>query len=142
MKTCEEMMTKNPVHCLPKDTPEKAARLMKEEDVGSLPVVEDEKKLRLVGVITDRDIAIQVVGQGAPPQSLSVDSIMTRAPVSCRGDNDIQKALDLMANHQVRRIPVVDADGGLVGMISQADVALRIKEPVKTWEVVKEVSKP
>src|SRR5262245_53358499 len=126
LKTCREIMTENPAYCLPEDSPKKAAQFMKDEDIGSIPVVEDEGSRRLVGIITDRDLALEVVGEGFAPDSLTLDSIMTRGPFFCREGDDVQKALDLMADHQIRRIPIVDAADALVGIISQADVAVRM----------------
>jgi len=138
---CSEIMTKDPVCCLPGDTVDQAAQLMKDEDVGPVPVVADQQTKRLLGILTDRDLAIKVVAQARHIRAVTVEEIMSRDPVTCRADDDLQKAVDAMEKHQVRRIPVVDDDNRIIGIISQADVATRMREPEKTAEVVEQVSK-
>jgi CBS domain-containing protein len=101
-----------------------AARLMKTQDVGSLPVVEDG---RLVGTLTDRDIVLRAVAEGADMGSVRVGDIASHEPVTVSPDQGLDEALALMATHRVRRLPVVE-DGALVGIIAQADVALEAKE--------------
>jgi len=142
MKECREVMTKDPICCLPSDTAARVAKLMKTEDIGSVPICEDRQSKKLVGIVTDRDLALQIVAESRDANSTKVRDIMTRQPVTCREDDDLQKALDAMEKNQVRRIPVVDNDGRLVGIIAQADVATRSDEPEKTAEVVEEISKP
>ena len=141
-KKCEDVMTKKPVCCVPADTVVKAARLMKESDVGPIPVVEDGQTKRLVGIVTDRDLALKVVAEGRDPNAVKVEEVMTREPVTCRAEDDLQKAVGLMAERQLRRIPVVDEAGRVVGIIAQADVATRTEAPEKTAGVVEEISKP
>lgn len=114
---------------------------MAKENVGSIPVVEDQKTMRLIGIVTDRDLALKIVAEGNDPKSTKVEKVMTRKVVTCRSDDDLQKALDAMIEHQVRRIPVVDNNNQVVGIIAQADVATRVDKPEKTAEVVKEISK-
>jgi CBS domain-containing protein len=140
MKKCDEVMTKNPVCCLPDDVAAKAAQLMKRENVGAIPVIESEQSKKLVGIVTDRDLALKIVADGLDAKSTKVEAVMTRKVVTCRASDDLQKALDAMAEHQLRRIPVVDPDNKLVGIIAQADVATRVDQPGKTAEVVKEIS--
>jgi len=140
MKKCSEVMTEDPVCCLPGDPVVQAARLMQNEDIGSIPVIENEKIRALVGIVTDRDLAIKILAEGRPAISTKVEEVMTREVVTCHMDEDVQKALDAMAVHQLRRIPVVDDDHKIVGIIAQADVATRVDEPKKTAEVVKEIS--
>ena len=140
MKKCNEVMTKNPVCCLPSDMTAKAAELMKSENIGSIPVIENEQTKKLVGIVTDRDLALKVVAEGLDAKSTQVDAVMTRKVVTCLADDDLQKALDAMAEHQLRRIPVVDDDNKIVGIIAQADVATRVDQPEKTAEMVKEIS--
>ena len=101
-----------------------AARLMREQDIGSLPITDDEK---LVGMITDRDITMRVVAEAADPKVTSVEDVYSRDLVSVEPDNDLGEALRLMARHQVRRLPVVE-NGRLVGIVAQADIALRENE--------------
>ena len=140
MKKCNEVMTKNPLCCLPEDLVTKAAGLMKSENIGSIPVVENEQTKKLVGIVTDRDLALRIVAEGLDAKSTKVDAVMTRKVVTCRAEDDLQKALDAMAEHQLRRIPVVDGDHKIVGIIAQADVATRVDQPQKTAEMVKEIS--
>jgi len=133
-------MTKNPVCCLPSDLVTKAAELMKSEKIGSIPVIENEQTKKLVGIVTDRDLTLRIVAEGLDAKSTKVDAVMTRKVVTCRAEDDLQKALDAMSEHQLRRIPVVDGDNKIIGIIAQADVATRVNQPQKTAEVVKEIS--
>jgi len=142
MPKCSEVMTRDPACCLPGDTVDRAAQLMEAEDVGPVPVVEDQGTKKLVGIVTDRDLAIKIVAQGRDAQSTKVEEVMTRDPVTCRPDDDLQQALDAMGQHQVRRIPVVDDNGSIIGIIAQADVATRTEEPEKTEDVVEKISQP
>jgi len=141
MKKCNEVMTKNPVCCLPNDKVTKA-KLMKSERVGSIPIIENEQTKKLVGIVTDRDLALKIVAEGLDAKSTKVDAIMTRKVVTCRAEDDLQKALDAMAENQLRRIPIMDNDDKLVGIIAQADVATRVNQPEKTAAMVKEISQP
>lgn len=114
-----------------------AARTMREGDFGSMPVVDDG---RLTGIVTDRDIVVRAVAEGFDPFAASVGDVASRDPVTVAPDDDLDDAMELMARHRIRRLPVV-ADGRLVGMVSQADVALGAKE-AKTGAVVEEISQP
>jgi CBS domain-containing protein len=114
-----------------------AARLMREEHIGSLPITEDEK---LVGMLTDRDIATRVVAEAADLKSMSVGDVCSRDLVSVEPGNDIEEALLLMARHQVRRLPVVENER-LVGIVAQADIALKENE-MKTGRLVEAISEP
>ena len=140
MKKCSEVMTSKPVCCVPEDMVSRAAKLMKVGNIGAIPVVEGEQNRKLVGIVTDRDLALHIVAEGRDPRSTKVGAVMTGNVVTCMADDDLQKALDAMAEHQLRRIPVVDAANQLVGIIAQADVATRVDQPEKTAEVVKEIS--
>jgi len=140
MTKCNEVMTKDPVCCLPNDSVAKAAELMKNENVGSIPVIENDQSQTLVGIVTDRDLALKVIAGPLDAKSTTVEMVMTRKVVTCHADDDLQTALDAMADHQLRRIPVVDNDNKIIGIIAQADVATRVDEPEKTAEVVKEIS--
>jgi CBS domain-containing protein len=123
MKKCDEVMTKNPVCCLPNDMVAKVAQLMKRENIGPIPVIENEQTQKLVGIVTDRDLALKIVAEGRDAESTKVEAVMTRKVVTCRAEDDLQKALDAMSEHQLRRIPVVDNDNKILGIIAQADVA-------------------
>lgn len=140
MRKCSEVMTENPVCCLPGDSVAKAAGMMKSENIGSIPVIASEQNQTLVGIVTDRDLALTIVAEGRDARSTPVEAVMTRKVVTCLADDDLQKALDAMAKNQLRRIPVVDNDHKIVGIIAQADVATRADEPEKTGEMIKEIS--
>ena len=140
MKKCNEVMTKNPLCCLPEDLATKAAGLMKSENIGSIPVIENEPTKKLVGIVTDRDLTLKILAEGLDAKSTKVEAVMTRKVVTCHAEDDLQKALDAMSEHQLRRIPVVDGDNKIVGIIAQADVATRVDQPQKTAEMVKEIS--
>lgn len=140
MNKCNEVMTKDPVCCLPNDLVAKAAKLMKSENIGSIPVIENEQTKQLVGIVTDRDLTLKIVAEGRDAKSTKVEAVMTHKVVTCRADDDLQKALDAMSEHQLRRIPVVDSDNKIMGIIAQADVATRVNQPEKTAAMVKEIS--
>jgi len=140
MMKCGEVMTKDPVCSLPNNTVKKVAQLMKRENIGSVPIVEDEQTRTLVGIVTDRDLALKIVAKGRDANSTKVEKVMTRQVVTCRAEDDVQKALDVMGKNQLRRIPIVDDDNRIVGIIAQADVATRMNQPEKTAAVVKEIS--
>jgi CBS domain-containing protein len=133
-------MTKSPVSAMPTDTVVNVAQLMKERDIGPVPIVEDKLSKKLIGIITDRDLAMKVVADGRDPNTTLAREVMTTEVITCREDDEIDSALDAMAKHQLRRILVVDANESLVGIIAQADVATRMDAPEKTGEVVREIS--
>jgi CBS domain-containing protein len=136
-KNVREAMTANPRSVEPSTTVVEAARLMRSEDVGSLPVVEGH---RLVGIVTDRDIVLRVVAEGKDPQSTTVSEIVSGDLVTVEPDQDLDEALRLMARHQVRRLPVVDDGDRLVGIVAQADVAQEADEE-KVGRTVEDVSR-
>jgi len=140
--TCQDIMTRDPFCCEPTDSAQRAALLMKERNVGAIPVCESHETRRLVGIVTDRDLALRVVAEGRDPKSTRTGEVMTQKVFSCSPEDRLEKALELMERHQVRRIPVVDQQGRIVGIISEADIAIRLKDPKKIAEVVAEVSKP
>lgn len=142
MKSCNDVMTKEPTCCLPGDTITRAAEIMKNEDVGSVPVVEDEATRKLVGIITDRDIVLKVIAEERDRSAATVGEVMSTNLVTCRPDDHLQTAMDRMAQYQVRRIPIVDGKDRIVGIISQADVATRVDAPQRTAEVLESVSQP
>ena len=131
-----EIMTSNPSTVEPDKTVVDAARIMMREDAGVVPVTENG---RLTGMVTDRDIAIRVVAEGRDPQSTPVREVASKDLVTIDPQQDLDEALRLMAQHQVRRLPVVEEDGRLVGVVAQADVA-RHGDDTKTGQVVQEIS--
>jgi len=140
MKKCSDVMTKDVVTCTPENTIVEAARLMKTEDIGPILIVDNETSRTLVGIITDRDIVLKVVAEGQDPNTARVGDAMSKKLVTSRANDDVDVAMQAMAQFQLRRIPVVEDNMRLVGIISQADVATRVDAPEKTGEVVKEIS--
>jgi CBS domain-containing protein len=140
MAKCKDVMTKDPAACQPADSITKVAGLMKQEDVGSVPVVESAESRRLTGIITDRDIVVKVIAANRAADSTMVRDAMTPNPASCRETDDVDQAVKLMKERQVRRMPIVDAEGRLTGIIAQADVATRVNKDTKTGELVEAIS--
>ncbi|MEP6895705.1 MAG: CBS domain-containing protein [Chloroflexota bacterium] len=141
MKKCDEVMTKDPVCLLPDDMAAKAAELMKSENVGSLPVIENNQTKKLIGIVTDRDLVLKIVAEGLDAKSTKVEVAMTHKVVTRLAGDDLQEALNSMAEHQLRRIPVVDKNDKVVGIISQSDVATRSDKRKKTAKMIREISK-
>ncbi len=140
MKKARDVMTKELVYASPQDTVSHVAQLMKMEDIGPVLIVDNEESRRLVGIVTDRDLVLKVIAEGQDPNTTRVEEVMSKKLVTCRADDDVENAMKAMAQYQLRRIPVVEDDNRLVGIISQADIATRVGEPEKTAEVVKEIS--
>jgi CBS domain-containing protein len=139
-------MTSKPACCSPDDTVERAAQLMEENDCGCIPVVESGNSGRLVGVITDRDIAVRGVAHGKKPNA-QVSSLMTRTPFSVSADALLDDVERVMGDRQVRRVVVVDDDHCCVGIVSQADIALAAERYADVDErdvarVVERISEP
>jgi CBS domain-containing protein len=139
---CANVMTTEIFCCLPGDSLEEVASVMQSEDIGPVPIVDDLETRNLIGIVTDRDIALRAVARGLDTRKTTAEEVMTRELVTCGVEDEIESALDLMARHQVRRLPIVDGGSRLVGMISQADVATRLNESDKIAEVVEEISRP
>jgi CBS domain-containing protein len=115
-------MTPDPASCTPDTNVGEVATLMRENDCGSIPVVENTTSNRLVGTVTDRDLAIRVLAEGKGPE-VPVRAVMTADPVTCVPEDEVEDLRQIMIEQQVRRVPVVDTDGKLVGIVAQADVA-------------------
>ena len=131
-----EVMTRDVSACEPNATVAEAAKVMAQEDVGPVPIVEDG---RLVGIVTDRDIVVRVVAEGRDPNATTVKEIASTDLVTVSPGDDLDEALKLLAERQVRRLPVVE-DNRLVGIVAQADVA-RLGKDKQTGEVVEEISR-
>ena len=138
----KEIMSKTPTVVTPDTSVQEAARMMQSEDVGVLPVVDSQGSRRLVGLITDRDIAIRVVAEGRTGDEARVREIMSESPKTCRENDDVDSVMDLMGREQVRRVPVVDERGSLVGIIAQADIAREAKDEKKVERTVEKISEP
>jgi CBS domain-containing protein len=136
-----DAMTLDPVCCVTTDSAQKVAGILREQSVGSIPVVTDHQSRKLIGIITDRDLCCSVVADGLSPQNTPIEKFTSLNPFSCREGASLDDCERLMQEHQVRRIPVVDADGRVVGIVSQADLALK-DNPEKVAKTVAAVSKP
>lgn len=139
-QTCREIMTLNPACCEPGSTVAEVAVLMRQHNVGSVPVVASLHTLELVGIVTDRDLTIKVIAEGRDPRLAKVGDVMTPRPISCHPDDQIRRALETMARHRVRRLPVVE-QGKVIGIIAQADIATRLNAPADTAALVEEISR-
>jgi CBS domain-containing protein len=135
-ESIRDLMTENPCSVNADKSVAYAAKMMRDEDVGLAPIVEGDK---LIGTVTDRDIAIRVVAEGKDPDQTTVREVASTNVVTIDPQQDFDEALRLMAKHQVRRLPVVEEDGRLVGIVAQADVA-REGDAKKTGQVVQEIS--
>ncbi len=137
-KTVRDMMTKSVQSLGPSDPVVQAARLMKDLDVGSIPVVENGQ---ICGIITDRDIVLRVVATGGDANSRSIRDVMSDRIVVAAPDWDLAKAAKTMADEQVRRLPVVE-NGQLVGMLALGDVAVDGNKDRVSGEALSEISAP
>lgn len=138
----QDIMSRNPSCVTPDTSLAEAARLMKQENVGVVPVVESEASRRLVGVLTDRDIAIRAVAEGRDGATTSVGHVMTSEVRSAAPDDTVTDVMALMGREQVRRVPIVDERGALVGIIAQADIVLEAKDDKKAEQTVANISRP
>ena len=135
-QSIKDVMTSNPCSIDADKSVAYAAKMMRDEDVGVAPIVEDDK---LIGMLTDRDIAIRVVAEGRNPDQVIVRDVASKQVVTIDPQQDLDEALRIMAKHKVRRLPVVEEDGKLVGVVAQADVA-RKGDDTKTGKLVEEIS--
>lgn len=140
MKNVKDIMTKNPTCCTSDNSLQEAAKMMKDNDCGCIPVVENTDSKKPIGVITDRDIAIRTVAEGKNPMDLKVKDAMTSSVETVKVDSSVEDCCNLMEDKQIRRVVVVDNDGGCCGIVAQADVATKSTDN-KTAEVVEKVSK-
>jgi CBS domain-containing protein len=115
-----ELMTENPICCRPRDTVRQVARMMRDQEVVLVPVVSESEKL--VGVITDRDLCCKFVAEGSDPDRETIQVFMTSKPIVCLLDDEVERCEQLMREHQVRRLPVINEDGQCVGIVSPLDL--------------------
>ncbi len=137
-----DIMTKDPVCVTPGTTVRDAAKLMQREDTGIIPVVESEGTKKLVGVVTDRDIAIRVVAEGRDGETRVNDVMSSSRLATLRPDADVDDVMDTMADQQVRRVPIVDDRGILVGIVAQADIVRKARDDSKAERTVEKISEP
>lgn len=136
-----EIMTEDPICCVTSTSLEEVARMMVENDCGAIPVVEDQEGWKPVGIITDRDITCRAVAEGRNPLDLTAGEIMTPAPVTVGAEASLEECERRMEGNQLRRILVVDSEGGCCGIVALADIA-RFAPDEESGEVLEEVSKP
>jgi CBS domain-containing protein len=138
----QEIMTKDPSCVTPDATVREAAQLMKREDVGIIPVVEGRSDKRLVGVVTDRDIAIRCIAEGKDASCRVRDVMSSDDLATCSESDEVDSVMEAMRGDKVRRIPIVDERGSLVGIVSQADVFRRGEDGEEAQRTVERISEP
>ena len=136
----QDIMSTNPRCVTPEQDVREAARIMKDENIGVVPVVEASGSKKLVGMLTDRDIAIRVVAEGR--SSAQVREVMSGNPRTAKASDSVDDIMDLMGREQVRRIPVVDDRGELVGIVAQADIVRDAKDEKKAERTIEKISEP
>jgi CBS domain-containing protein len=139
--TVGTVMTKEPVCCSPSETLQTVAQLMKQHDVGAIPVVADSVSKKLVGIITDRDLCITAMADGKDPRATIIAPYFTKTMITCTPEDALETCEQKMKQQRVRRILVVDKENTLLGIIVQADLA-RVEKPESFQSVVVEISKP
>src|SRR6266480_3711709 len=137
----KEVMTADPTCCIPETGLQEVAQMMVDHDCGEIPVVENKQTKIPIGVITDRDIVCRTVAQGLNPLDLSVADCLSKPCVTVTPEMSIEECSRILEENQIRRVPVVDADGSCCGIVSLADIALHARKSV-AGEVIKEVSQP
>jgi CBS domain-containing protein len=139
----KHVMTKDPTCCVPSDTAQRAAKIMRDEDTGVVPIIENEQSRKVIGIVTDRDLCMNVVAEGRDPRATQVHEAMTTTVVSCSPQDSVDKATELMRENQIRRIPVIDEQHQLVGIVAMADIVGRANvRTTETHETLKTVSAP
>ncbi len=118
----KQIMTPDPARCTPDASVQEAAVLMRDNDCGSIPVVDNTSSNKLVGTVTDRDLAVRALAEGKGPET-RVRDVMTPDPITSVPEDEVEDLRQVMVEQQVRRVPVVDIDGKLVGIVAQADIA-------------------
>jgi len=136
----KEIMTKDPACCTADENLQEVARMMVDNDCGCIPVVEDTSSKKPVGTITDRDIIIRTVAEGKNPMEMSAGDVMSSHTKTVTPETSVEDCCNLMEDNQIRRVLVVDDNGGCCGIVAQADVAVKAGER-KTAEVVQQVSR-
>ena len=135
-----DIMTRDPECCMLSDSAQAVAKILCDRNIGSMPVVADQQSRKLVGMITDRDLCCWVIAQGMDPKATPIERLITLAPATCREGENVEHCERLMQEHQVRRVPIVDAEDRVIGIVSQADLALKDK-PERVSKTVAEISK-
>ena len=137
-----DLMTRDPECVTQEDTLQRAASIMRDRDVGAVPVVSDSDSRRLVGIVTDRDIAIRHVAEGHRDDHTVRDVMSAGSIATAREDDSVDSVMKLMEQHKVRRIPVVGKNDEVIGMIAQADLVLEAHDEKKVERTVEKISEP
>ena len=139
----KNVMTKDPKFCVPSDSAQRAAGIMRDEHAGIVPVVESAQSPKVIGVVTDRDLCMNVVAEGRDPGSVLVEQCMTTKVVTCTSSDSVDRVTELMRENQIRRVPVVGEQHELQGIVAMADVVGRATpKATQTHETLKKVSAP
>jgi CBS domain-containing protein len=137
----ETVMTKQPICCSPSDSVQRVAQMMRQQDVGAIPVVSDLVSKKLVGIITDRDLCVTALAEGKEPHSTTIAPYFTKEVITCSPEDTLEACEQKMRQHKIRRIPVVDNKNECVGIIVQADIA-RVDKPESFQALIAEISRP
>lgn len=137
---CSDIMTKNPECVTPDTTVDKVAQLMADKDVGPVPIVDHKDNRRLLGIVTDRDLTLNIIAKGRDPKTTKVEDVMTKVLVFCGPDETIDVALRRMEENGIRRILVADKSNKMLGIITVSDIVSRLNDPSKTNELVSQLS--
>lgn len=139
----KNIMTRDPKFCEPTDPAQHAAALMRDEHAGIMPVVDGAQSLKIIGVVTDRDLCMNVVAEGRDPGAVTVEECMTTKVVTCASNDSVDRVTELMRENQIRRVPVVNEQRELIGIVALADVVERgSPKATQTLETLKKVSAP
>ena len=138
----QDIMAKDPRCVTPRTSIQEAARLMKSENVGALPVVESESSRKLLGIVTDRDITIRAVADGRDIGSATVSDVMSKGAATAKASDSVDDVMKVMGREQVRRIPIVDERDQLVGIVAQADVVRKASNDDRSEQTVEKISEP
>jgi CBS domain-containing protein len=137
----ESIMTKQPMCCSPANTVQGVAQMMKQHDVGAIPVVSDQVSKKLIGIVTDRDLCVSAMADGKDPRTTPIADYFTKTVITCSPEDTLDACEQKMKQHRIRRIPVVDKQNSCIGIVVQADIA-RVDKPGTFQELIAEISKP
>lgn len=137
----KDVMTKKPAFSTPEDDLSRVAKQMADHNVGLIPIIDNKDSMKLVGVISDRDITVRCVAEGKNPLMMRASDVMTKPVVTVKQDDDVEEVARTMEKHKIRRVPVVDEQDKVCGIVAQADIALKTSDKI-TANVVQEISEP
>lgn len=137
-----DIMTRNPECVMQQDDLQRVSKLMLQHDVGALPVVESRENRKVIGMITDRDIVVRVIAEGKDVTRATVSDAMSSGVATVSENDSMDRVFSVMSEKKVRRVPVVDEQNQLVGIVAQADVALESRDQEKVIDTVEEISEP